>query len=155
MVSWAQKQYSHLLQWRQDGRDGVSNHQSLHRLLNGLFRLRSKKASKLHVTGLFARNSPVTGEFPAKMASNVKNVSIWWRHHVLPGYGMFTYGRRRNGTPLLLHRESNMLVAINHHTHVSTPAGSATRIESFLLIGLMIGFAFSYNILITFTTNLN
>ena len=27
-------------------------------------------------------NSPVTGEFPAQMASNAKNVSIWWRHHV-------------------------------------------------------------------------
>ena len=24
-----------------------------------------------------------TGEFPAQMASNVENVSIWWRHHVL------------------------------------------------------------------------
>ena len=25
---------------------------------------------------------PGTGEFPAQMASNVENVSIWWRHHV-------------------------------------------------------------------------
>ena len=25
---------------------------------------------------------PGTGEFPAKMASNAENVSIWWRHHV-------------------------------------------------------------------------
>ena len=24
---------------------------------------------------------PVTGEFPAQMASNAENVSIWWRHH--------------------------------------------------------------------------
>ena len=22
-----------------------------------------------------------TGEFPAQMASNAENVSIWWRHH--------------------------------------------------------------------------
>ena len=28
-------------------------------------------------------NSPGTGEFPAQMASNAENVSIWWRHHVL------------------------------------------------------------------------
>ena len=28
-----------------------------------------------------AGNSPVTGEFPAQMASDVENVSIWWRHH--------------------------------------------------------------------------
>ena len=26
---------------------------------------------------------PGTGEFPAQMASNAENVSIWWRHHVL------------------------------------------------------------------------
>ena len=26
-------------------------------------------------------NSLVTGEFPAQMASNAENVSIWWRHH--------------------------------------------------------------------------
>ena len=26
-------------------------------------------------------NSSVTGEFPAQMASNAENVSIWWRHH--------------------------------------------------------------------------
>ena len=24
---------------------------------------------------------PVTGEFPAQMASNAENFSIWWRHH--------------------------------------------------------------------------
>ena len=26
--------------------------------------------------------TPGTGEFPAQMASNPENVSIWWRHHV-------------------------------------------------------------------------
>ena len=40
------------------------------------------KKKKLRVTGLFAGNSPVTGEFPAQMASNAEYVSIWWRHHV-------------------------------------------------------------------------
>ena len=33
---------------------------------------------KLRVTDLCAGNSPVTGEFPAQMASNAENVSIWW-----------------------------------------------------------------------------
>ena len=28
--------------------------------------------------------SPGTGEFPAQMASNAENVSIWGRHHVTP-----------------------------------------------------------------------
>ena len=36
---------------------------------------------KLRVTGLCVGNSPGTGEFPAQMASNAENVSIWWRHH--------------------------------------------------------------------------
>ena len=40
-----------------------------------------KKTSKLRVTGLCAGNSPVTGVFPAQMASNAENVPIWWRHH--------------------------------------------------------------------------
>ena len=39
------------------------------------------KHQKLGVTGLCADNSPGTGEFPAQMASNEENVSIWWRHH--------------------------------------------------------------------------
>ena len=30
---------------------------------------------------LCAGNSLVTGEFPAQMASNAENVSIWWHHH--------------------------------------------------------------------------
>ena len=64
------------LLWRHNGRDGVSNHQPHDCLLNRLFRRRSKKISKLRVTGLCARNLPVTGEFPAQMASNVENVSI-------------------------------------------------------------------------------
>ena len=46
------------LQWRHNGRDSVSNHQSHVCLLNRLFRRRSKKTSKLRVTGLCAGNSP-------------------------------------------------------------------------------------------------
>ena len=48
-----------------------------------LFRRRSKKTSKLRVTGLCEGNSPVTGEFPAQMASNMNNVPIWWHYHVI------------------------------------------------------------------------
>ena len=52
-----------ILQWRHNGRDGVPNHQSRDCLPNRLLRHRSKKTSKLRVTGLCAGNSPVTGEF--------------------------------------------------------------------------------------------
>ena len=45
-------------------------------LLSSLSRRRSKKTSKLRVTGLCAGHSPVTGEFPAQRASKAENVSI-------------------------------------------------------------------------------
>ena len=70
------------LRWRHNDHAGVSNHQPHGCLLNRLFRRKSKKTSKLRVTGLCAGNSPGTGEFPAQMASYAENVSIWWRHHV-------------------------------------------------------------------------
>ena len=72
------------LRWRHNGRDGVLNHHLQECLLNRLLRRRSKKTSKLRVTGLCVGNSPVTGEFSAQMASDTENVSIWWRNH---GYG--------------------------------------------------------------------
>ena len=71
----------HPLQWRHNERDGVSNHRRLESLPSRLFMRRSKKTSKLRVTGLCEGNSPVTGKFPAQRSSNVENVSIWWRHH--------------------------------------------------------------------------
>ena len=58
------------LQWRHNEHDGVSDHQPHDCLLKSLFRRRSKKTSKLRVTGLCEGNSPVTGEFPAQRASN-------------------------------------------------------------------------------------
>ena len=69
------------LHWRHNGRDSVSNQQPHDCFLNRLFRHRSKQISKLRVTGLCVGISPGTGEFPAQMASNAENVSIWWRHH--------------------------------------------------------------------------
>ena len=75
------------LQWRHNGRDGVSNHQPHDCLLNRLSRCRSEKTSKLHVTGLCAGNSPVTGEFSAQKASNAEmfpfdDVIMLERHRV-------------------------------------------------------------------------
>ena len=70
------------LRWRHNDHAGVSNHQPHGCLLNRLFRRKSKKTSKLRVTGLCVGNSPGTGEFPAQMASYAENASIWWRHHV-------------------------------------------------------------------------
>ena len=71
------------LRWRHNDGDSVSNHQPHDCLLSRLFGRTSKKTSKLRVTGLCAGNSPWSGEFPAQMASNAENVSIWWRHHAI------------------------------------------------------------------------
>ena len=74
------------LGWRHDDHHGVSDHRHHDCLLNCLFRRRSKKTSKLRVTGLCVWNSPLTSDFPAQMASNAENVSIWWRHQVFVVY---------------------------------------------------------------------
>ena len=97
------------LQWRHNGRDSVLNLQPHDCLLNRLFRRRSKKTSKLHVTGLCAGNSPLTGGFPAQMASNAENVSIWWRHQ----------GKRLNGAVGLILKT---IWAIIDNGNASTPA---------------------------------
>ena len=73
-------------QWRHNEHNGVLNHQPHDCLLNRLFRRRSKKTSKLRVSGLCVGTSPVTGDFPAKRASNAENLSIWWHHHVVSAY---------------------------------------------------------------------
>ena len=78
------------LLWRRNERDGVSNHQRFDCQLSRLFRRRSKKTSKLSVTGLCAGNSPVTGELPTQRDSNAENVSIWWRHHTWASGGVCT-----------------------------------------------------------------
>ena len=71
------------LQWRHNERDGVTNHRPHDCLLIRLFKRKSKKTSKLRVTGLCAGNSTVTGEFPAQKASEAEKVSIQWRHYEL------------------------------------------------------------------------
>ena len=47
------------LHWRHNGLNSISNHQPHHCLLNRLFRHRSKKISKLRISGFCAGNSPV------------------------------------------------------------------------------------------------
>ena len=54
------------LHWRLNDHDGVSNHQPHGCLLNRLFKRRSKKTSKLRVTGLSAGNSPGPVNSPHK-----------------------------------------------------------------------------------------
>ena len=69
------------LEWRHNEHDSVSNHRRFD-LFNRAFLRRSKKTSKLLVTGLCEGNSPVTGEFPTQRASDAENASIWLCHYV-------------------------------------------------------------------------
>ena len=76
-----QNVFAHKLHWRQNGCD-ASQITSLTIVYSTVYSgTDQRKKSKLWITGLCARNSPVTGEFPAQMASNTENVSIWWCHH--------------------------------------------------------------------------
>ena len=77
------KYCSSSLQWRHNGLDSVSHHQPHDCFLNRLFKRRSKKTSKLRVTGLCAGNSPEAGEFPVQMASSAEKVYICLRHHAV------------------------------------------------------------------------
>ena len=106
------------LQWRHNGHDSVSNHQPHNCLLNRLFRRRSKKISKVCVTGLCAGNSLETGEFPAQMASNTENVSIWWRHHAgNPDHHIqgtqLSFSNFKHSTPQITHQWPFLLISFN------------------------------------------
>ena len=57
------------LQWRQNEREGVLDHQPNKCLRNRLFRRILKKTSKLRVTGLCVGNLPVTRILPTQKAS--------------------------------------------------------------------------------------
>ena len=69
------------MKWHHDECNGISNHWRLDCFLNPFFRRKSKKTSKLHVTGLCKGNSLETSEFRTQRVSNAENVSIWWCHH--------------------------------------------------------------------------
>ena len=70
-----------ILQGRHNERDAVSNHLRLDCLFNPLFKRRSKKTSKLRITGLCEGKPPVTGGFHSQIVINAENVSTWWRHN--------------------------------------------------------------------------
>ena len=107
--------------WRHNERDGVSNYQPHDCLLNRLLRCKSKKTSKLRVIGLCAGNSPVTGEFPAQMASNAENVSIWWRHHGGGDIKCRCVDKDGHFTPVYSERSASLKVLISNRAHWLDP----------------------------------
>ena len=118
---------SYVLQWRHNGRNCVSNNQTHDCLLNRLFRRRSKKTSKLRVTGLCAGNSPVTGEFPAQMAGNAENVSIWWRHHGIANKSQTNTTMHFSGNISNIYREKYLTLIIRRW--LSLCSGAKVRVH--------------------------
>ena len=88
MLSWPQS----ALWWRHNDHAGVSNHQPHGCLFNHLFRRRSKKTSKLRVTGLCVGNSPGPVNSPHKgpvmrkmfpFDDGIMDNAVWsgkWKH---------------------------------------------------------------------------
>ena len=85
------------LPWRHDERYSLSNHQHHDCLLNRLFRRRSKKTSKLRVTGLCEGNSPLTDEFPVQRASNAEKCF----HLMTSSWIMWTNQTKHDSIPKL------------------------------------------------------
>ena len=108
--------------------DGVSNRRYIDCWPNILFRCRSKKTSKLRVAGLCEGNSPVTGEFPAQMASNAETVSIWWRHHDGNVKGCLNWPQRSQGCPRM------PIVHIVNIMHADNPVPQRARRPVVLLL---------------------
>ena len=126
------------LHWRHNDHDGVSNHQPHDCLLNRLFRRRSKKTSKLRVSGLCVGNSPGTGEFPAQMARNAENVSIWWRHLEIGFHGLiiheFTSSRKLvwSSPTVLKHRQYHDYQESTKNVNIKATKQSITKTWAFL-----------------------
>ena len=103
------------LHWRYNDHDGVSNHQPHGCLLSRLFRRRSRKTSKLRVTGLWVENSPGPvnsshkGPVTRKMFpfDDVIMYSIHWPHHVhsFAAFRCLAINIQHNKTRLCDHEE--------------------------------------------------
>ena len=56
---------------------GVSKHQQLNCLFNGLLKLTTKKIPKIHITGCFVGESTISVDFTQKWSA-IQNVSMPW-----------------------------------------------------------------------------
>ena len=81
------------LQWRHNGRDGISNNQRLACLLNRLFRHSSKKTSKLRVTDLYEGNLPMNSPHKRPLTRKmspfddvIMKMATRWRHDIYKLY---------------------------------------------------------------------
>ena len=126
LLHWHRRNSS-TLQWRHNRRDSVSNRQA-HCLFNRLFRRRSKKTSKLRVTGLCEENSPGTGEFPAQRASNAENASIW-----IPDLWLLPFGKIIISTDDRIYYSTDNTSYSNHYVVFGRANANADQIAEFIV----------------------
>ena len=89
--------HSPTLQWRHNERNGVSNHRRLGGLLKRLFRRISKKhQSSASLAFVRAIHGWPVNSLHKQMASNAKNVSLWWRHDVEARFRHPWFGANRD-----------------------------------------------------------
>ena len=69
------------LRWRNNGRDGVSNHQP-HDVYATVYSDADKKIKAPRHWPLYGKSTGA-GDFPAQMTSYAENISISWPHHEL------------------------------------------------------------------------
>ena len=126
--SLAASQIGISLRWRHNGHDSVSNHQLHHCLRNRLVGCRSKKTSKLRVTGLCVGNSPETGEFPHKWPVTRKMFPFddvimstpKWHSH---GYGHTTIPHSNTNNVLLVFHTYTLWEQIAYSVHLIRKSG--------------------------------
>ena len=129
-ILWRHRAYSQIYHYRDViiGAMASQINQPHDCLLNRSFWRRSKKTSKFCVTGLCGGNSPVTGELPAQMASNAKNVPfddvIMHKWDLIKTLSIFV----SDGNYLWLHRTVPYPPRLPHYTW-QTPS-SVTHVNS-------------------------
>ena len=117
LVFWLDMQLT--LQWCHNEYDGVSNHRRLERLPNRLLSPRSKKTSKIRVSGLCEGHPPMTGKSPTQRASNAEYSSIRWSHHSLQNFIDSNTSVLENFRGVLLYKNSSInqqwFIACSYH----------------------------------------
>ena len=108
------------LQWRHNGSDSVSNHQPHDCLLRRFFQTQIKENIKAPRHWPLCREFTRDRWFPTQMASNMKNVSIWWRYHVY--VSIFGTGRKelkQSGLAIQVYGIDNYICFCNISTRLT------------------------------------
>ena len=127
------------LRWRHNGRDWHLKSPASRLFTQPFIQTQIKENIKALCHWLCAGNSSGTGEFPARMASNAENVSIWWRHHGISQQHDHcdTQSRGLETLPHSNHQHlmsSNLLKGVNFVLEVLSEAGPWSKHATLLIV---------------------